>query len=81
MHHLLTWLLDFTGVNYGQNNFATHMYNFWSGFGADITEFALIGALVTLYRKHAQNSRLLNNRLLEVLHKRKDEASSDTTKK
>lgn len=71
MIHIWDWLLNVTGINYGQNNFATHMYNFWSGFGSDITEFAVIGALVTIYRHHVKNSRILNSRLIEVLHNHK----------
>ena len=27
-------------------------YAFWSGFGSDLTEFAIIGGLVTLVRHH-----------------------------
>jgi hypothetical protein len=48
------------GINFGQNSFSTHMYNFWSGFGGDITEFALIGTLITIYHNHVKRSRLAN---------------------
>lgn len=27
-------------------------YNFWSGFGSDITEVLILGGLITAYRKH-----------------------------
>lgn len=70
MIHVWNWLLNFTGINYGQNGFANHMYNFWSGFGSDISEFALIGTLLAIYRHHMKSSRLLNNRLVEILHKK-----------
>jgi hypothetical protein len=67
------WILNFTGVNLGQDAFATHMYNFWSGFGSDITEFALVGTLIAIYKHHLKNSKILNSRLLNILHK-KDES-------
>jgi hypothetical protein len=72
MEHSWNWILNFIGVNYGQNPFATHMYNFWSGFGGDITEFALIGTLITIYRHHLKNSRRLNRHLLHLLSAKKD---------
>ncbi len=72
MEHIYVWFLNFTGINYGQNSFATHMYNFWSGFGGDITEFALIGTLITIYRHHVKTSRLLNKRLVEIIHRKRD---------
>jgi len=49
------------------------MYNFWSGFGGDITEFALIGTLITIYRHHVNSSRLLNRHLIEMLQVHKGE--------
>ena len=27
-------------------------YGFWSGFGSDLTEFAIIGSIVVAYRRH-----------------------------
>jgi hypothetical protein len=60
MIHIWHWILNFTGVNYGQNSFATHMYNFWSGFGGDITEFALIGTIITIYRHHLKTISIRN---------------------
>ncbi len=27
-------------------------YVFWSGFGSDIAEFAILGSIITLYRRH-----------------------------
>jgi hypothetical protein len=54
MAHIWNWIMNFTGINFGQNPFATHMYNFWSGFGGDITEFALIGTIITIYRHHVK---------------------------
>lgn len=75
--HIWNWILDLIGVNYGQNSFATHMYNFWSGFGSDITEFALLGTFITIYRHHVKSSRLLNNRLIESLHNHKKDESQE----
>jgi len=60
MHHIWHWLSDFMGLNFGQDAFSTHMYNFWSGFGGDITEFALIGTLIALYRHHSKYIRAIN---------------------
>lgn len=77
MIHIWNWILNFTGINYGQNGFATHMYNFWSGLGSDITEFALIGALISIYRHHVKNSRMLNKHLLEALHAHRKSESQE----
>jgi len=65
--HIWHWLLDFMGVNFGQNPFSTHMYNFWSGFGGDITEFAIIGTIIAIYRNHIKNTRVLNSVLKDVV--------------
>jgi hypothetical protein len=73
MIHIWHWILNFTGVNYGQNSFATHMYNFWSGFGGDITEFAIVGTLITIYRHHLKHSRLPH--IIERRHRSKNEDS------
>ena len=50
MREALHWFLDFIGVNNGQNAFSTHMYNFWSGFGGNISVLALGGAVIGVYR-------------------------------
>jgi len=83
MAHIWHWLADFMGLNFGQDPFSTHMYNFWSGFGGDITEFALIGTIFALYRNHVKNTRILNGILKDVtrsrdviLHKNNDDTSS-----
>jgi len=36
----------------GLTNGSGHAYLFWSGVGADITELAIVGGLVSMYRKH-----------------------------
>lgn len=36
----------------GADNVSGEWYGFWSGFGSDISEFALFGALLGLLRKH-----------------------------
>lgn len=46
--HLLHWL----AVHTGTVNEAGPYYGFWSGFGSDIGEIAIIGGMVTIYRKH-----------------------------
>jgi hypothetical protein len=55
MAHIWYWLENFMGVHFGQNSFSTHMYNFWSGFGSDITEFAIVGTILTVYRQHLKD--------------------------
>lgn len=61
MHvHLIHWLMNFIGVNNGENAFSTHMYNFWSGFGGNISVLALAGTLVAVYRHHRKSLRVLN---------------------
>jgi hypothetical protein len=73
MIHIWHWILNFTGINYGQNSFATHMYNFWSGFGGDITEFAIVGTLITIYRHHLKNSRIIEDLVVRKERKAKTE--------
>ncbi len=36
----------------GMDNLSGPFYGFWSGFGSDITEFALLGALISIYKQH-----------------------------
>ena len=43
-----SWLLHVLGVD----NVSGRWYGFWSGFGSDIGEVVIIGALVSVYRKH-----------------------------
>jgi hypothetical protein len=43
------WLLQVTGTANEQG----HWYAFWSGFGSDLGEATLIGALGGIYYKHA----------------------------
>lgn len=43
-HDILTWT--------GSNNVSGTQYGFWSGFGSDVTEFAILGALLNHYRNH-----------------------------
>jgi hypothetical protein len=48
--HIWHWLLNFTGTNIPTNG--SKWYNFWSGFGSDIAEFAIIGSVIGLYHHH-----------------------------
>ena len=59
------WIIDFLGVNNTYNDFSTHMYNFWSGFGGGIIQFSLIGLLLALYHRAGTRLKLLES----VLHK------------
>lgn len=36
----------------GLDNAAGPWYLFWSGIGSDITELAIIGGLISIYRRH-----------------------------
>ena len=47
---MLHWIQHFFGFDTGQGN-APH-YLFWSGFGSDLSELALVGAVAGLLRKH-----------------------------
>lgn len=47
-HSLWVHILELTG----SQNSASRSYNFWSGFGSDIGEVAIIGGLVTMVRQH-----------------------------
>jgi hypothetical protein len=45
----LGWaFLHFTGADNGSGPW----YLFWSGFGSDITEFAIVGGILSLYLRH-----------------------------
>jgi len=44
----VTWLLHILGID----DVSGRWYGFWSGFGSDISEIALLGGLYGLARKH-----------------------------
>ena len=44
--HPVYWFLHYTGIS----NEAGPWYGFWSGFGSDIGELAILGGLVTVVR-------------------------------
>lgn len=46
------WLLHWLAVHTGTVNEAGPYYGFFSGFGSDLTEIAVVGALLGLLRKH-----------------------------
>jgi hypothetical protein len=48
MHALANWFLTVTG----SNNTSGTWYGFWSGFGSDLGEVALVGSLAALYHHH-----------------------------
>ena len=50
----MNWLLHWLAIHTGSVNTSgsPQNYNFWSGFGSDLGEIAIIGGLVTLVRKH-----------------------------
>lgn len=45
MHTILNWLYHIFGVS-GVGSY----YGFWSGFGSDISELAILGAVIGIYR-------------------------------
>jgi hypothetical protein len=47
------WLLHVLGVD----NEAGRWYAFWSGFGSDLSEAAIVGAVLGGYRKHNCHAR------------------------
>lgn len=48
MSQLWWWFLHLTGAD----NVSGTFYGFWSGFGSDLGEIAIVGGLVSIYRKH-----------------------------
>ncbi len=73
--HLIHWLLDFLGIHNGEDAFSTHMYNFWSGFGGNISVLALIGAVFGIYRHNLKRFNVLNQLHLNSLTSKKDKDS------
>lgn len=61
MHiHIIHWILDFIGVHNGEDKFSTEMYNFWSGFGGNISVLALIGTVFGVYRHSSKRLDTVN---------------------
>jgi|GEM_PF-1476122 len=85
MNEVWTWILNFTGVNNGDNSFATHMYNFWSGFGGNVSIVALIATLIAIYRRSSNKLHKLQS-IMNPLHfvrnieQEIDSSHSDTKK-
>lgn len=48
VHTFWNWFLTVTG----SNNTSGVWYGFWSGFGSDLGEVAIIGAGIGIFRKH-----------------------------
>ncbi len=48
--HIWHWLLTVTGTAIPDGG--SNWYNFWSGFGSDFGEVAILGSLVALYKHH-----------------------------
>jgi hypothetical protein len=61
LHHIWHWFMDFIGVNNTYDVFSTHMYNFWSGFGGNISVLALLGALIGIYRHNMKRLEALRH--------------------
>ena len=48
----MIWLLHWLAVHTGTVNEAGPYYGFFSGFGSDIGEIAIVGGLISVYRRH-----------------------------
>lgn len=52
--HIVTsvwhWILNVTGVHIPPGG--SDWYNFWSGFGSDLGEIAILGSILAVYRHH-----------------------------
>lgn len=72
MHAIWTWFLDFIGVNNGYDSFSTHMYNFWSGLGSNLSALALGGTAFGIYRHNLKRLDVLN-----PLHLRRRRGTTD----
>jgi hypothetical protein len=46
------WLLHWLAVHTGTIDEPGPYYGFWSGFGSDLGELALLAAVATFWRKH-----------------------------
>ena len=55
----MTWLLHWLAVHTGSSNTpgTPPNYNFWSGFGSDLGEVTLLGAILGTYYKHNCHAR------------------------
>jgi arabinogalactan endo-1,4-beta-galactosidase len=58
--HFWHWLMDFLGINNTYDSFSTHMYNFWSGFGGNVSILALAGTLVAVYRHYRKDLKSIH---------------------
>jgi hypothetical protein len=55
LHLILHWLTVHTGSS--NTSGAPANYNFWSGFGSDISEFTLLGLAIGVFHKHNCHTR------------------------
>lgn len=62
------WLLAVTGTHIPAGQYS-NWYNFWSGFGADLTEFAILGAGVRFIRQHHKRSELRHKEMMKELRR------------
>ena len=46
------WIVVHVMQETGTDSSSSRAYNFWSGFGSDIGEVAIISSLYAIYRKH-----------------------------
>jgi hypothetical protein len=52
------------GINNTYNSFSTHMYNFWSGFGGNISILALLTTVLGVYRN---NVKRIEKRTIDIV--------------
>jgi hypothetical protein len=51
IHIVLHWLAVHTGTDIPAGQYSVY-YNFWSGFGSDISEALILGGIIQIYRRH-----------------------------
>jgi hypothetical protein len=51
------WLIVHLSQETGTSSASSRAYQFWSGFGSDIGEVAIIGGLVGIFRQHTCHTK------------------------
>lgn len=64
----------FTGIDNGTGSW----YLFWSGFGSDISEFAILGYLINWYKKHREHMAL-HKKHMELMNASLDQSRQQKT--
>jgi hypothetical protein len=78
MNDIWTWIVNFLGVNNTYNDFSTHMYNFWSGFGSGVIQISLIGTIIWLYHHYQARLKKLDTLIHKPLEKIEERLDTKT---